>query len=88
MHRNTLFLIARLSKWESIGYLVQAVDADNEEVRKLARSYIRRWCQQFNSTFTAPTRTQSERLTSALHRSGALLDSAILRSIEYGLRAF
>lgn len=88
VRRNTLFLIARLSKWESIGYLVQAVDADNEEVRKLARSYIRRWCQQFNSTFTAPTRTQSERLTSALHRSGALLDSAILRSIEYGLRAF
>jgi hypothetical protein len=85
--RNVLFLIARLGKWESIGYLVAALGADNEEVRKLVEIYIRRWSAHFNSSFTAPTTVQSERLTSVLRKAGMLLDSQVLRQIEYGLHS-
>jgi hypothetical protein len=54
VRRDALFLIARLSKWESIGYLVEALDNNAEDLRKLAESYLRRWYAQFNSSFTAP----------------------------------
>ena len=85
--RNVLFLIARLGKWESIGYLVNAVGTENEKVRQLAEIYIRRWSAHFNSSFATPTTTQRERINSALHRTGTILDSGVLRQIEYGLRS-
>jgi HEAT repeat protein len=88
VRRNALFLIARLSKWESIGYLVEALDSNAEELRKLAETYLRRWHAQFNSSFTAPTKPQVERLTVAMQRSGASLDRSIRGQIEFGIRSF
>jgi hypothetical protein len=88
VRRNALFLIARLSKWESIGYLVEALNSDAEYLRKLAENYLRRWYAQFNSSFTAPTKPQVGRLTAALQRSGASLDRSIRGQIEFGIRAF
>lgn len=88
VRRNSLFLVARLSKWESIGYLVEALGSNQEELQKLAQLYIRRWYARFNCSFTAPTRTQSDRLRAALQRSGMLLDQSILSQLEYGLGAF
>jgi HEAT repeat protein len=88
VRRNALFLVARLSKWESIGYLVEALDSNAEDLRKLAESYLRRWYAQFNSSFTAPTKPQVERLTVAMQKSGASLDRSIRGQIEFGIRAF
>ena len=58
VQRHVLFLIARLSKWESIAYLIAAAAADNEEVASLAQRYIQRWIARFNSSFTSPTDSQ------------------------------
>jgi len=88
VRRNALFLVARLSKWESIGYLVEALDSNAEDLRKLAEGYLRRWYAQFNSSFTAPTKPQVERLTVAMQKSGASLDRSIRGQIEFGIRAF
>ncbi|HKV95640.1 MAG TPA: hypothetical protein VJW20_24055 [Candidatus Angelobacter sp.] len=35
--RNSLFLIARLGKWESITYLIEALCTEAEELRELAK---------------------------------------------------
>jgi len=83
-----LFLIARLSKWESISYLLSASDTDAESLRKLAQSYIHRWNARFNSSFTAPSKPQVERLTAALRRYGVKLDSSVTAQIELGIRGF
>jgi len=80
--RNALFLIARLSKWESIGYLVEALCADNEYLKKLAETYVRRWHWQFNRSFTTPTKAQMERLTAALERCGGGLDQSVKELLE------
>ena len=88
IRRNSLFLIARLGKWESIGYLVEAVGSGDCEMEELAKSYIRRWQAQFNSSFTAPTKTQADRLRAALQKTGLLLNPSIVGTIEYGLRSF
>jgi len=88
VRRNVLFLIARLSKWESISYLLSACDSDAESVRNLADSYIHRWHARFNASFTAPSKPQVERLTAALRKCGAKLDSSVTAQIEFGIRGF
>jgi len=88
VRRNVLFLIARLSKWESISYLLSEFNSDAESLRKLAESYIHRWHAQFNSSFTAPSKPQVERLTVALRKCGAKLDSSVTAQIEFGISRF
>jgi HEAT repeat protein len=88
VRRNVLFLIARLSKWESISYLLSACDSDAESLRNLADSYIHRWHARFNASFTAPSKPQVERLTAALRKCGAKLDSSVTAQIEFGIRGF
>ena len=63
VRRNVLFLIARLSKWESISYLLSACDSDAEVLRNLAES-----------TFIAgtPGLTQASRLQASRKLSDSL----------------
>jgi hypothetical protein len=88
VRRNVLFLIARLSKWESISYLLSACDSDAESLRNVADSYIHRWHARFNASFTAPSKPQVERLTVALRKCGAKLDSSVTAHIEFGISGF
>ncbi|HLZ00179.1 MAG TPA: hypothetical protein VKT33_14055 [Candidatus Angelobacter sp.] len=84
--RNALFLISRLSKWESIGYLVEALCADNECLKKLAETYVRRWHWQFNRSFAAPANEQMERLKAAIERCGDRLDQPVRELLEFTSR--
>jgi HEAT repeat protein len=85
VQRHALFLISRLSKWESISYLVEAVASNNEEMQSLAETYLRRWYHNFNSSFTSPTAEQVERLTSALQKAGRRMQGSLLAQIAHGL---
>ncbi len=69
VRRNSLFLLARLSKWESIVYLVEALVSGGEDSETATRDYIRRWYARVNRTFPTPTRLHIERLTAAQARS-------------------
>lgn len=80
--RNALFLIARLGKWESIGYLVEALSTDDERLKSLAQRYISRWYSEFNRGFTDPAKTQMARLAGAVGRCGASLDRPVKELLE------
>lgn len=81
VQRNALFLLSRLTKWDSIGYLLDALCTENDEVRKLAHSYIRRWYDQFNLSFMSPTATQAERTLSGLMRCGNDLPGSLKKQL-------
>jgi len=82
--QNILFLIARLSKWESIAYLIRAVAANEDRVSALARRYIERWSARFNSSFTLPTTVQVQRLSETLD-SHILLPREVQDQIRFGI---
>jgi hypothetical protein len=88
VRRNALFLISRLSKWESISYLVLAVASDDDATRKLAETYLNRWYIKSNSSFTTPTTEQVERLNSALEKAGKRMEDSRVGKIAQELRAF
>jgi hypothetical protein len=71
IRRNSLYLIARLSKWESAVYLVEALVSGDQDVEGLVRDYIRRWHARFNRTFLASSQYQVDRLKAALARSSS-----------------
>jgi HEAT repeat protein len=85
--RNALFLIARLSKWESIGYLVEALGTNDEDLKKQAETYVRRWHWRFNRSFTNPTKAQVEHLSAALERCGTDFDQTLKEQLEFAIRA-
>ena len=83
IRRNALFVISRLSKWESISYLVEALGSNVEGLRNLAGQYVTRWQRQFNRSFPSPTRMQVERLSVALDRPASELTVSIRKQLEW-----
>jgi HEAT repeat protein len=86
--RNALCLIARLSKWESIVYLIEALCTEDLELQGLAKSYVRRWQWRFNRSFTAPTAEQAKSLSRAMARCGAFVEQPVKELLEFSIRAF
>jgi HEAT repeat protein len=86
--RNALFLIARLGKWESITYLIEALCTEDEELKELAKKYVRRWQSQFNRSFTTPTPEQVKGLSRAISRCGPFVEPPVKELLEYSIRTF
>lgn len=89
-HRKwTLFLLAGLSKWESVYYLIRALDDQDGLVRLLAQGHMDVWLAHFNRTFPVPREDQRERLERSINDKGHLLSvsqrqnlRALLKSVE------
>jgi HEAT repeat protein len=86
--RNALSLIQRLSKWESICYLINAIREANEEVADMSRFAIGRWLIRFNRSFVRPTDQQISRLVMALEESGDLLNEKTKEQIRFSIKSF
>ncbi len=87
VRRNALFLVARLSKWESISYLLEAIVDDEDAVARIAELYVRRWYGNFNSSFVDPTAAQVHRLRLALANARSRLNPSLVRAMEIGLNS-
>jgi len=81
-------LIARLGKWESIVYIIEALCTEDQELKELAKKYVRRWQLQFNRSFTTPTAEQVKGLSRAISRCGAFVDQPVKELLEFSIRAF
>ena len=86
--RNALSLLQRLSKWESICYLINAIRDANEEVADMSRFAIGRWLVRFNRSFVRPTGQQISRLVMALEESGDLLNEKTKEQIRFSIKSF
>jgi HEAT repeat protein len=85
--RSALSLLQRLTKWESIFYLVKALRDADEEVAGMSSFAIKRWLQRFNRSFTRPTDQQVSRLMMALDESGPLLSEKTKQQLYFSVKS-
>lgn len=86
--RAVLFLISRVTKWDSIAFLIQALADENESLAELSRDYIRRWFARYNRSSVLPSADQKARVRDALNRHGLLLNVDARREFELLLKRF
>lgn len=71
--RGVLFLIARLSRWESLVGLLRAKGDPDEEVSLAADKCLQRLWTRWNRSFVGPSKEQAERLKALLNTHALLL---------------
>jgi len=86
--RAILFLISRVTKWDGIAFLIQALADDNESLVELSGDYIRRWFARYNRSSVLPSPDQKARLRDALDRHSLLLNVDARREFETLLKRF
>ncbi len=72
---QALFLLARISKWYSLTFLLLSLTEHNDHLNGLSKTYLRRWLARFNRSFSAPTTSQVVRLRKILETHDLLLES-------------
>ena len=65
IRQNAVLLTPRLSRWESVGYFVEAPGDEASDTQKLANRYLRRRYAQFKFWLCSTTMAQIERLRAA-----------------------
>ncbi len=86
--RWALFLLARISKWDSITFLIQSLTDQDDSCVELSQRYIVRWFSRYNRSFATPTAEQLSRLRNVLSRCNLLLSSETQRELDSLLKSF
>lgn len=86
VRRNTLALLSRLRKWDSLPYLIWACSDQPIVIAEQARGYIRDWITRFNCSFATPTAEDIRLAREALEASGAALDSETRKQLQFHLK--
>src|SRR5260370_13426647 len=86
--RWALFLLARINKWDSIAFLIQALTDQNDSFVELSQRYIVRWFARYNRSFATPTADQLSKLRNVLSRCNLLLSSGTQRQLDSLLKRF
>jgi HEAT repeat protein len=86
--KNILFVASKLSKWESITYIVEALSSPSENIREIANDYLNRWLRNFNRSFTKPTNTQREKVASLIQAHRNEIGVNRIRTIEFNMKTF
>lgn len=86
--RNVLYLLARVSKWDSITFLTQSLEDEDNSLVELSKNYITRWFARYNRSFVAPTAAQLATLKGVLSRCCLLLRSGTEERLNSLLRSF
>jgi HEAT repeat protein len=85
--RNTLSLIEKLDKWDSVYYLVRVVCVSEEGIADMGRFGIQRWFGRFNRSFAWPTPEQLAKLRNALEESDNL-DQRTQEQLRFSMKGF
>ncbi len=84
--RGVLALLARLSKWRRLPYLLRAARAGPPEIARTAVDRLRDWAFRFNRDFTQPGEDSRRACRRELERAGDRLPADLRRSMEFLLR--
>jgi hypothetical protein len=63
---NAFSLISKLSKWDSIFYLLKLSRLDDEMIHERTQVAMRAWWSSYNRTFTQPNQYQKKRIREEL----------------------
>lgn len=86
--RSVLYLFARLTKWDSIAFLIQSLADEDRSAVELSKRYIARWSARYNRSFVTPNADQVARLRDVLRRCSLLIGSETQRHFELLLDRF
>ena len=86
--RNAVILIAKLSKWDSICYLLRALHTADENVLNSTRFWIKHWLTRFNRSFVSPTEEQVGELLQLLDQTGGAVDEDTRQQLSFAFRSF
>jgi HEAT repeat protein len=86
--KNVLFLTSKLSKWESISYIIKALALQCDLIKEIANYYLDRWLWNFNRSFTEPTNTQKEQIKSLIRAHRNEIGVERIRTIEFNMKTF
>jgi HEAT repeat protein len=86
--RWALYLLARINKWDSINFLIQALMDGDDSCADLTQRYIARWFSRYNRSFATPTAEQLSRLRNTLDAGNLLLTPETHRQLDSLLTSF
>jgi|HubBroStandDraft_6_1064221.scaffolds.fasta_scaffold41976_2 HEAT repeat protein len=86
--RFVLYLISRISKWDSIIYLIQSLSETDERLVELSKRYVARWFSRYNRSFAVPSADQLKRLRELLRERNLLVSSGTERALESLMKSF
>jgi HEAT repeat protein len=86
--RGVLYLLARISKWDSIAFLIQSLTDQDDSLVELSQRYIVRWFARYNRSFIVPSAEQLATLRSVLSRCNLLVSSGTQRQLDSLLKSF
>jgi HEAT repeat protein len=86
--KNVLYLTSKLTKWESITFIIEAMASQSDVIKEIANDYLDRWLWNFNRSFTKPTNRQKEKIEFLIqtHRNEIGVDR--IRTIEFNMKTF
>jgi HEAT repeat protein len=84
--KGVLFLIARLSRWECLPYLLRALGDPDEEISDAGRKYLDRLQSRWNRSFVRPTQEQAGKLSDVLKTHGLLIPDELRGFFEREVR--
>lgn len=85
---NLLHLLAALPKWESLPYLIHAVNEKDAAIASLARQFVARWNSTYNRSQSAPSQEQLARAAAALSQSAPVLGRREAQEIRFAIDSF
>jgi HEAT repeat protein len=88
VRRNLLRLATNLPKWESLVYLVRAIDLPDESLADEAVDHVCRWDAQYNRSQAVPSSEQLALLEGALNKAAKRLPVSVVDSIRFAIRSF
>lgn len=88
VRRNMLRLATGLPKWESLIYLVRAIDLPDESLADEAVDHVCRWNVQYNRSQGVPSREQLALLEDALNQAERRLPPSVVDSIRFAMSSY
>ena len=86
--KNILFIVSKLSKWEGIIYIIEALASKHEVIKELANDYLNRWLLNFNRSFVKPSNDQKDRIVSLMQAHRNKIGDERLNIIEFNMKTF
>ena len=88
VRRSALIMIAKLSKWDSLYYLLKALHNSEQRVVDLSHFWIQDWLDRFNRSFVSPTREQVDRIVNAIDDSRNVIPEDSRQALLFALKSF
>ncbi len=86
--RAVLHLLARVTKWDSIAFLIQSLADEDSSLTELGKKYVARWFTRYNRSLITPNTNQLTRLRGVLSRYGLLVSSGTQQQLASLLESF